>query len=111
MRGKGGKRKRLLWLRRLLRLGGVLFGLLAVASGIAFLQGREALGGKAGGSRLARITASPQWEEGVFRNPQELDDQVGGALAELVGASQHATPQDPVPVSPVDPALFDSPPE
>ena len=100
-----------LWFRRLLRLGGVLFGLLAVVSGIAFLQGREALGGKPQGPRLARVTASPQWEEGVFKNPQELDDQVGGALAELMRASQHATPQDPVPVSPVDPVIFDSPPE
>jgi L-ascorbate metabolism protein UlaG (beta-lactamase superfamily) len=111
VKGKGGKGRTRLWLRRLLRLGGVLFGLLAVVSGIAFLQGREALGGKPQGPRLARVTASPQWEEGVFKNPQELDDQVGGALAELVGASQHATPQDPVPVSPVDPFLFDSPPE
>jgi L-ascorbate metabolism protein UlaG (beta-lactamase superfamily) len=90
----------------LLRASGALVVLAILVVGVAFLHGRTAMGKAPEGDRLARMMASPQWEDGVFRNSLPLDDQVAGALMELMSASDHVTPSIPVPVVEVEASRF-----
>ncbi len=61
-------------------------------------SGSPALGGRAGGSRLERMTASPQWRDGRFRNELERRDApfLKSFTAWARGA-EHTAPEAPPP--------------
>jgi len=101
-----GKTRR--WGRSLLRVVGVVVVMGVAVVGVGYLQGRVALGDAPAGERLARMMNSPQRVDGAFRNPLPLDDQMAGALKELLAASDHATPSSPVSVVKIDTARFDA---
>ncbi len=98
------------FLRTFLKTVGWLVLLGGVGTGVPYLQARTALGEKPDGNRLARMMASPQWKDGGFQNPEALDDQIGGALRELIDASDHVTPAAPMSVVEVDHAFFEAQP-
>lgn len=99
------------WLRVLMRLVGGVVALLLLASGLAYLQGREALGGKPGAERMASYSTSPQRVEGRFENPLPLVDQFGMMVGELMGASEFVTPSEPLSFPAVEASRFDTPPD
>ncbi|MEM7134976.1 MAG: MBL fold metallo-hydrolase [Myxococcota bacterium] len=77
---------------------------------------RPAFGKGAEAARLARMEQSPQWDDGVFENPQPLwnDTSVTGMANTLLNASPFATPAHPeheIPVVRGDGSVFDVPPE
>lgn len=76
----------------------------------ALVDGWEAFGKSADGDRLLRMEASPQWDDGVFENPQPLWNDGWAMLTGLFDASDHLTPEDPIPVQEMDPAMFDAAP-
>jgi L-ascorbate metabolism protein UlaG (beta-lactamase superfamily) len=103
--------RRPLW-RRVLRVARwvglvVLLGLVAVVG-----DAWKAMGHRATGERRARIERSPQWQrsEGRFVNPQPLWTDNWGAMKSMFHASDDASPRQPVPAAPIDPARFATPP-
>jgi L-ascorbate metabolism protein UlaG (beta-lactamase superfamily) len=83
----------------------VLVGLAAVLA-----NAWTAMGHRAVGERLARIQRSPQWHDGHFVNPQPLHNDNGAAMTAMFHASDDASPRQPIPVAPIDPARFATPP-
>ncbi len=96
--------------RRLLRGAALLFllGGLAVAGLIA--DGWRAFGQGPAGDRLARMQASPQWEDGVFVNPQSMWNDIWGSLLGFAQVSPVAEPSAPLPVISGDRSRFAQPP-
>ena len=78
---------------------------------VALISGWTAFGTKATGARLERMQASPQWDEDHFVNPQPLWNDVWGMFTGLLTAEGNGSPEDPLPVQTVDPAMFDTPPD
>jgi L-ascorbate metabolism protein UlaG (beta-lactamase superfamily) len=76
----------------------------------ALVDGWQAFGKSADGDRLVRMQSSPQWDDGVFENPQPLWNDGWAMLTGLFGASDHLAPEDPIPVQEMDPAMFDAAP-
>jgi L-ascorbate metabolism protein UlaG (beta-lactamase superfamily) len=98
------------WPRRLLRALRwvgliVLVGLVAVVA-----DAWKAMGHRATGARRARMERSPQWRDGHFVNPQPLHNDNWGAMTSMFHASPDASPRQPVPVEPIDPTRFATPP-
>jgi L-ascorbate metabolism protein UlaG (beta-lactamase superfamily) len=98
-----------LW-RRVLRAArwlplAILIGLAAVLA-----NAWTAMGHRAAGERLARMQRSPQWKDGHFVNPQPLRNDNWGAMTAMFHASDDASPRQPIPADPIDPARFSTPP-
>lgn len=95
------------WLRRALRIAGILFALFAT---VCVVAGWRAFGHRATGARRARMERSPQWGGGRFVNPQPLTNYVGRALRSLWRAGDFVSPRGAPPTEAVDPARFAAPP-
>jgi len=74
-------------------------------------EAKLVLGAAPTGDRLARMKASPQWAGSTFDNPQPLWNSASLSLDEMGQKPPHSSPQEPVAVEDVDPALFETPPE
>jgi len=73
-------------------------------------DGWVSLGKRASGERLARIQASPQWDGSKFVNPEPLWNDYMGMFNFFASTGVKKVPDGPLPVVPVDPATFDTPP-
>lgn len=93
--------------KRTAQLGALALVAFAV---VAVVDGWAAFGASADGARRGRMEASPQYDDGVFVNPQALYNDAWGMLTGAWSVSDVASPADPVPVEVVDPARFDAPP-
>tara|TARA_B100001750_G_scaffold162256_1_gene131013 strand:- start:1548 stop:2762 length:1215 start_codon:yes stop_codon:yes gene_type:complete len=96
--------------RRTRRVLAVFFGLLAILLVVVLVSGWRAFGDAAEGDRRAAMEASPQWDDGVFANPDPLDNDVWGMLTGAFGKSAYAVPEDPLPIVEPEPASFAEPP-
>jgi len=94
------------------RVAGALVGVAALVSVVLVSQTHAwlALGARAMGARLQRMQRSHHWANGRFVNPEEIRDDLPGALTAMFHLSPDATPRDPVNVLHPDPALFATPP-
>lgn len=98
-------------LRRALRFG--VRGLLATAvlfATLLLVQGWQAFGQKASGARLLRMQRSPQFHDGHFVNPQPIVNDYWGLFYSMTHGSEHARPEQPVPVAKLSPDAFSKPP-
>jgi L-ascorbate metabolism protein UlaG (beta-lactamase superfamily) len=93
--------------KRVLKLAGAL-ALLSVAFLTA--QGWTAFGKSAGGERLSRMRASPNYVDGHFANPQPLVNDFFGMFSGMMHVSEHVNPHEPPAVAPLSPRIFDTPP-
>lgn len=88
-----------------------VLGALALLSIAGFtVSSLPTFGKRPDGARRARMERSPQWRDGRFQSPQPLHNDMWRALRDLFAASPHRNPGGPVPIVPVDPARFDTPP-
>lgn len=100
---------RTLW--RGLRLTGItMLTLLSIFIAVAVVDGWEAFGAAAEGTRRDRMERSPQWGDGVFVNPQPLWNDGWTMLTGIFSASPYASPSHPLPVDAVDPLALAVPP-
>lgn len=85
------------WFVRIL-LGGL--GLFVLAFALAWWTATPDMGAAPSGERLARLSASPQWQDGAFANELvQVDGAMGDVLAkELSGGSEVQVPDAPLPV-------------
>lgn len=101
-------------LRRLLRglrlIGIAMLTFLAVLVTAVVVDGWQAFGATADGSRRERMERSPQWGDGVFVNPQPLWNDAWGMLSGIFDSSAETRPATPVPVEAVDPLALAVPP-
>lgn len=79
--------------------------ILVLAAG-ALGTGCAALGRHPTGARQARMERSPQWQRGGFVNPQPLHSDLGGALVHSFVDDAVTSPEQPLPVQPIDPAIL-----
>lgn len=86
------------WLWRI----GVIFGLLGAAVVAILIPGCAAFGGKPDGARLARMQASPQWQDDRFVNPQPLINHAWIMLKGAFNTSDVASPPEPIPTGTPD---------
>lgn len=107
---KAPKGRRSFWRWVVWGFAGTLFLFLAF-SGFAYVQGREALGGKPDAERLARNALSPQWHDGRFSNPIPVVERLGRMVGELWNASDHVIPNVPLNFPRVEPARFEDSPQ
>ncbi len=70
------------------------------------VDGWQAFGKAAEGSRRARMEQSPQWRDGQFHNPQPLFNDAWGMFAAMSHASGHITPATAPPSVTLDPQLL-----
>lgn len=94
----------------MLRWLGYGAGVLAVLVAVLVLAGWRAFGKSAAGARLARMQASPQWDDGHFENPQPLYNDWWGSLGSMLDGSAYASPSEPLPVVTPEPSMFDTAP-
>lgn len=94
--------------RGVLRVGGALLALLVVLVLAALVDGWRAFGQAATGARRERMTRSPEWKDGTFRNPQPLVNDAWGSLTGE--SSPDRSPHAAVPTETVDPKRFAAPP-
>ncbi len=87
-----------------------LLGLVVLFATVVAVDGWQALGHRSQGERLERIKASPQWQNGVFENPQPLWNDGWGMVKGLMSASDHRTPNETPPVIFGNAARFSAPP-
>lgn len=83
---------------------------LAVLVTAVVVDGWEAFGATADGSRRGRMERSPQWGDGVFVNPQPLWNDAWGMLSGMFDSSAETRPATAVPVDAVDPLALAVPP-
>jgi L-ascorbate metabolism protein UlaG (beta-lactamase superfamily) len=98
--------------RRVLRAARWLPLVILIGLGLVTANAWKAMGHRAVGDRLARMQRSPQWQakDGHFVNPQPLHNDNGAAMTAMFHASDDASPRQPIPVAPIDPARFATPP-
>ncbi len=98
-------------LRRVLKWGAaiVLVPLLVLVV-VVVVDGWRAFGGDPAGARLERMQRSPQFQDGVFENPQPLHNDFWGMIGGMFDKSEVASPTDPLPVLQVDKERFAAPP-
>jgi L-ascorbate metabolism protein UlaG (beta-lactamase superfamily) len=77
---------------------------------VVVIDGWTAFGTAPDGAREQRVEASPQWDDGVFHNPQPLWNDVWGMLTGIADASDDASPSTAVPVVTGDRSRFATPP-
>lgn len=87
-----------------------LLALLLVVT-VVVIDGWRAFGAAAKGERLARIERSPQWRDGNFENPQPIINNVWGTITASFEISPYASPEQALDVKPIDPKLFETPPQ
>lgn len=92
------------------RIIGVLALLFVLAVTGIVIDGWQAFGQRATGARRAAMEASPQYQDGVFENPQPLWNDIAGSIFGFFDKSPHAAPAVPIVAQRVDPARFDVPP-
>jgi len=97
-------------LRTLARGAAVLTLLFALVAAGLVADAWVAFGGAPTGTRLARMEASPQWDDGVFTNPDPMWNDIKGSLGAMFRTSPVATPEEPVPTLPGDRSRFAEPP-
>lgn len=89
--------------------------LFVLVSGVVLVVGVGAawvpMGKTAEGARLERMSASPQWQEGHFENPQPMWNDVVGSITGVFGTSPYVSPTEVMGLSPVDPGVFKTPPQ
>lgn len=91
----GGRLRRIL--RWTLAVPALLF---ALALGVLVLGGSSSFGGRAEGTRLARMQHSPQWHGDAFANPQAMWGDMPRALSRMFESTPHSVPDASiVPVS------------
>lgn len=79
--------------RRWLRRGaGIVLGLCALACLALVVDGWTAFGTSASGARRARMERSPEWDDGVFENPQPLWNDFWGMFLGALDTSEHSVP-------------------
>jgi L-ascorbate metabolism protein UlaG (beta-lactamase superfamily) len=83
-----------------------IFGLICLALAALAASGCEAFGARARGTRLARMSRSPQWHDGHFENPEPLDNHFWQSILDARRASPDASPHEKLPVSLVDSQTF-----
>ena len=93
-----------------LSIGAGVTGMLAFGV-IVLLDGWHAIGYAPSGARLEAVKASPQWNDGVFENPQPLWNDPAGMFTTFLSPQGNLIPDAPVPVESVDGSRFDTPPE
>ncbi|MBK6687862.1 MAG: MBL fold metallo-hydrolase [Deltaproteobacteria bacterium] len=81
-----------------------------LVGGVAVANGCVAFGKQATGARKARMTRSPQWQDGHFENPQPIVNHVWPTITGMFNISDHATPVEPPPAVTIDPRHFETPP-
>lgn len=72
---------------------------LVVFAGVVIVQGWTAFGDRASGARLARMSASPEWSNGHFVNPQPLENHLVKGLLGVVNVSDDVSPHSPLPAT------------
>lgn len=88
----------------------VTLGILVLAIAVC-VDGWEAFGQRPVGARLVRMQASHQWADGVFENPDPLNNFMGMYIKSLLfGPTAQTVPEGDIPVVDMDPALFDEAP-
>jgi len=97
------KSKRWQRVRRVALALGAAFALLIV---VVVIDGWTAFGHRAEGQRLARMMRSPQWRDGGFVNPQPLRNDWLVSLTGLFEASDHVSPDGPIPTTRIAPSYF-----
>jgi L-ascorbate metabolism protein UlaG (beta-lactamase superfamily) len=88
-------------------VGGVAVLLLLL---VVTVSGYTAFGKRASGERRLRMEASPQYQDGVFENPQPMWNDPLGAMTSIAQASPVTVPDEPIPVEDVDARRFETPP-
>lgn len=101
---------RRLWLRRIGWAGAIMLAIVTLVTLIVVVRGWRAFGKRPTGARLERMQASPQWADGEFENPEPLWNDGWGMIRGMFSASEHRSPETPLPVVDVDPARFSTPP-
>lgn len=96
--------------RRRRRVSLAILASLLLAATILVARGWVAFGQAPEGARLERMQASAQWDADHFENPQPLWNDGWGMVRESLAASDHRSPEQPVPVVTPDPASFERPP-
>jgi len=86
-------------------------GVAVLASGAALADAWKPIGHSAEGERLARMESSPQYDEGIFVNPQPMWNGVKESIGGLFRGSSYATPSEPLPVVFGDGSRFTEPPD
>lgn len=88
-----------------------LGGLTALALGLTLADAWQGIGHRATGERRARMERSPQWKDGAFENPEPIVNALGPMISGAFSVSPDAEPHQPVDTAPIDPALFQRPPD
>ncbi|MCB9592593.1 MAG: MBL fold metallo-hydrolase [Sandaracinaceae bacterium] len=96
--------------RRLSRVAAALAGLLALFCLFLVVDGWTAFGKRASGARRARMEASPEWDDGVFENPQPLWNDVWGSVSGAFQASAYGSPSETPPIVRPSPRLYETAP-
>jgi L-ascorbate metabolism protein UlaG (beta-lactamase superfamily)/uncharacterized protein YbjT (DUF2867 family) len=98
--------------RRLLRAVGWSVAILLLVSLVLLALAWKPMGTAPDGDRLDRIHASPQWNDGGFRNPQPVfTPPFSEVIAEQLGGADHQVPSEPVTYERRVRADFDAVPE
>lgn len=92
------------------RIAQAAAALLVLALLFTTIDGWTAFGRGAKDERLARMQASPQWDDGGFENPQPLWNDVWGMVTIMFTGSDFTVPTQALPVEAVDATRFASPP-
>jgi len=99
------------WRRRALRGLAVVAGLITLLSLGVLIDAWDAMGYAPSGARLARMEASPQWDDGGFENPEPLWNDTWGMLTGALDRSDYTAPERTPPFERVAASRFDAPPE
>ncbi|MCB9787662.1 MAG: MBL fold metallo-hydrolase [Deltaproteobacteria bacterium] len=100
------------WLRRILITLASLAGVLAILAGGLVVSTWKVTGARATGERLARMQASPRWQDGRFNDtlPRQ-EPQIGkAALAYFTKRSKYREPDDTPPTLQRSATEFEAPP-
>lgn len=89
---------------------GSLLLLAALLCAVLLAQAWHALGHRAEGARLQRMQHSPQWRDGKFVNPQVIVNDFSDSFLSMFHASDHGSPNAPLPVVALDPQTLSSAP-
>lgn len=68
------------------------------------------MGTRAKGERLERVTASPQWSQGRFTNPQPIVNEEWASVTRALSASEDGSPSQVLKFAAPDPETFETPP-
>ena len=98
--------KRIGLTKALLAIAALLGGLLILMAAGVLVDGWRSFGHGPDEVRRARMTRSPQWRDGHFRNPQPIVNNLGKTLEGLFHGSPDGSPRAPLSVEMIPPARF-----